>query len=135
MRLAAALVIATACTPAGELAMPDRGHDGIGFDDMQFSPAHGVIVPGGRTGHVDLIDPDTLAVRAIGSFSMTPTYAGGQASAVTSADDTGRWLIAMDRTRRPSTSSIPRAARRSRRRRLARPADYVRWVAGANESG
>jgi outer membrane protein assembly factor BamB len=113
--------------------MPDRGNDGIGFDDMQFSPARGVIVPAGRTGHVDLIDPDTLVVRAVGSFSMTPTYAGGHGVGVTTADDTGRWLVTMDRDTQTLYVVDPATGTNVAQAPLAHAADYARWVTGASE--
>ena len=42
------------------------GSAGIGFDDLRYSATlHRVLAPAGRTGTLDLIDPDTLAVTSI----------------------------------------------------------------------
>jgi DNA-binding beta-propeller fold protein YncE len=130
--LLGALVVA-ACTPGGETAMPDANGEGVGFDDMRFSPALGVIVPGARTGHIDLIDPETLAVRAVGSFSASPNYTGGHDVGVTTADDTGRWLVAQDRDTQTLYVVDPASGAFVAEAPLAHPSDYVRWVAGANE--
>src|SRR5207244_1191226 len=59
-RSAAVLVVLGACSgsPDGaSVSLPDAG-PGIGFDDLQYSPTlHRVLVPGGRSGKLDLIDP------------------------------------------------------------------------------
>src|SRR5689334_25091680 len=61
-----------ATTPAdGPLELP-AGKPGIGFDDMRFSSRLGVLVPAGRSGNLDIIDPKTRAVRALGGFSAQP---------------------------------------------------------------
>ena len=133
MRSALVLAALVACTPAGEIAMPGAGGEGIGFDDMRFTPRLGVIVPAARTGHIDLIDPDTLTVRAIGAFSTSSTYAGGHDVGVTTADDTGRWLVAQDRDTHTLYVVDPDSGAFVAQAPLARPADYVRWVAGVDE--
>ena len=54
---------------ATALPLPD-GRGGIGFDDLRYDAASGtLLVPAGRTGNVDLIDPATKAVTPIGGFS------------------------------------------------------------------
>src|SRR5689334_16864950 len=51
---------------------------GIGFDDLRYSSTlHRVLVPAGRSGRLDLIDPDRMTVTEIGGFSATPDFAGG----------------------------------------------------------
>jgi hypothetical protein len=127
------LVVLVACTPAGEVAIPGADGQGIGFDDMQFSPALGVIVPGARTGHIDLIDPDTLAVRPVGAFSMSSAYTGGHDVGVTTAVDTGRWLVAMDRDTQTLYVVDPATGAFVAQAPLGHPSDYVRWVASAHE--
>ena len=63
-----ALALAACSPPAIDL--PD-GAPGIGFDDLRYSARlHRVLVPAGRSGRVDLIDPDTLAVTPLGAFSQ-----------------------------------------------------------------
>src|SRR5215467_12249007 len=71
-----------AAQPSGHLQptavpLPD-GSAGIGFDDLDYSPdLKKVIVPAGRTGNLDLIDPQTLAVTTIAGFSAQDKYGGG----------------------------------------------------------
>src|SRR5262245_4617561 len=44
------------------LALPD-GKAGIGFDDLRYDAALGrLLVPAGRTGNLDLIDPATQEI-------------------------------------------------------------------------
>ena len=58
------LLILIACTPAlagtpHSIELPG-GKPGIGFDDLQYSARLGrVLVPAGRSGTLDLIDPAT----------------------------------------------------------------------------
>ena len=59
------VVIAITLLAAGVAIVPRSlplpgGESGIGFDDMGFAPSiHKVLVPAGRSGNLDLIDPDT----------------------------------------------------------------------------
>jgi hypothetical protein len=69
------------------LALPG-GESGIGFDDMGFAPSiHKVLVPAGRSGNLELIDPDTKQVTSIGGFSSRASFGGGHGQGVTSADE------------------------------------------------
>src|SRR5438552_17597143 len=72
--------VATGCgsSPAGtRVALPD-GSPGIGFDDLRYSATlRRVLVPAGRSGALDLIDPDTLNVVSIGGFGSVAAYTGG----------------------------------------------------------
>src|SRR6478735_5780032 len=72
------LLVGCSKTPAGtSVELPD-GSPGIGFDDLRYSSRlHRVLVPSGRSGRLNLIDPDTLAVTSITGFSSTPDYSGG----------------------------------------------------------
>src|SRR5262249_40146301 len=81
------------------IEMPDND-PGIGFDDMRFSRARGVIlVPGGRSGYLDLVDPVTRRVDPIDGFSREIFYFGGGYQGATSADDGPDGLIYVsDRT-------------------------------------
>src|SRR5215469_15265513 len=126
------------CAAAEDLAMRPlplpNGAGGIGFDDLGFAPSlHKVLVPAGRSGNLDLVDPDTLAVTAIGGFSSANAFGGGHGQGVTSAD-AGRGLIfATDRDARklnvidPATRSVVATAP------LASGPDYVRYVPDTNE--
>src|SRR3569623_2238037 len=92
------LLILAACAPAiagtpRAVELP-AGKPGIGFDDLQYSPRLGrVLVPAGRSGKLDLIDPATGKVAmSIGGFSSAKTFAGGHAFGITSVADTGSAL-------------------------------------------
>src|SRR5439155_14313407 len=64
--------------PDGTAVSLPGGNGGIGFDDLRFSSALGkVLVPAGRTGALDLVDPATLAVSRITGFGETAGYDGG----------------------------------------------------------
>jgi 6-phosphogluconolactonase (cycloisomerase 2 family) len=92
-----------------------------------------VLVPAGRSGNLDVIDPVTRTVRAFGGFTQQADYGGGHDDSVTSVDDTGAALAATDRTAgtlvvlAPDTGAIVATAK------LAAHPDYVRWVASTNE--
>jgi hypothetical protein len=115
------------------LALP--GSDGgIGFDDMGFAPSlHKVLVPAGRSGNLDLIDPDTKQVTAIGGFSSRTSFGGGHGRGVTSADEGRGLLFATDRDAKqlkvvdPKTQSVIATAP------LASGPDYVRYVSATDE--
>ena len=136
MRQAAFLLVLAACEgPTGRAVELPHGDPGIGFDDLRYSPRlHRVLVPGGRSGALDLIDPDTLEVTAIAGFSDMPDFNGGHDESVTSADDTGRWLLATDRTRRQLVVVDPDAAAITATNDLGGGPDYVRWVAPTGEA-
>ena len=111
------------------------GSPGIGFDDLRYSARLGVVlIPAGRAGALDLIDPASRRVTSIGGFSATARYSGGHDDGVTSVDDTGRWLLATDRTSRrlevidPDRRAIVTGAA------LGGHPDYVRWVAPTREA-
>src|SRR6266567_1693484 len=75
------------------------GSAGIGFDDLGYSAELGqVLVPAGRTGNLDLVDPKTLAITTIGGFSAQANYGGGHGEGTTSADAGGGLLFATDRS-------------------------------------
>lgn len=129
MRLFATLAWLTA------VAVPlPNGRPGIGFDDLRYSSAlHALLVPAGRTGQLDLVDPDTGRARPIGGFSAKGAYLGGHDFGVTSVDEGRGLLFATDRTAQrldvvdPSKGSIVAFAK------LARSPDYVRFVASTGE--
>src|SRR5712692_8174025 len=90
------LAASGAITPT-PLALPG-GDGGIGFDDMMFAPSlHKVLVPAGRSGNLDLIDPDTKQITAIGGFRSRASFGGGHSQGVTSADEGHGLLFATDR--------------------------------------
>ena len=132
-----ACAVLAACSPGASPPVVNLpgGAPGIGFDDLRYSERLGqVLVPAGRAGALDLIDPATRQVTAIRGFSAMTSYGGGHDDGVTSVDDTGRWLLATDRTARRLVVVDP-----SRRAIVAGVAlgghpDYVRWVAATGEA-
>jgi len=126
------LAASSAITPT-LLALPG-GDSGIGFDDMGFAASlHKVLVPAGRSGNLDLIDPDTKQVVAIGGFSSRTSFGGGHGQGVTSADEGRGLLFATDRDAKqldvvdPKTQSVIATAS------LASGPDYVRYVSTTGE--
>jgi hypothetical protein len=74
------------------VALPE-GSGGIGFDDLRYDATLGqVLVPAGRTGKLDLVDPSTEVVTSIAGFSAQPGFNGGHDDGPTSAD-AGHGLI------------------------------------------
>ncbi len=141
-----ALVLLSACAPkpaplpaavakpAGEpITLPGAG-DGIGFDDLGYSRSLGrVLVPAGRSGKLDLVDPATKEVVAIGGFSSELSFAGGHGAGTTSVDDGLGWLFAIDRTALSLAVVDPKKAQIVSRAPLASGPDYVRFVAPTRE--
>jgi hypothetical protein len=110
------------------------GSAGIGFDDMRFSADLArLLVPTGRTGYLDLVDPSTEAVAAIGGFSTQPTYAGDPGFGVTSADEGNDVVYATDRTSLALVSIDPGQQKIGATLTLAATPGYVRYVAPTNE--
>jgi len=130
------LVIAAlgACSLAQPIDMPD-GAPGIGFDDLQYSARlHRVLVPGGRSGKLDLVDPDTHEILSIGGFSTTSQFeSNGHDVGVTAVADLGSLLAVTDRTSgRLSLVDVDAMAVVADAPIGSTP-DYVRWVAATSE--
>jgi DNA-binding beta-propeller fold protein YncE len=126
----------TACvaSPAGRRVALPGGEAGIGFDDLRYSPAlHRVLVPAGRTGTLDLVDPDTLAVTSISGFGTVPGYSGGHDDGPTSVDEGNGVLYVTDRTTGKLDVVDPAAGRLVASVALAAGPDYVRFVTTTNE--
>ena len=121
------VALALALLAAGEAIVPKPlplpgGESGIGFDDMGFAPSiHKMLVPGGRSGNLDLIDPDTMQITAIGGFSSRKSFGGGHGQGVTSADEGRGLLFATDRDAKQLIVVDPKTKSASLRRRW-RPA-------------
>ena len=110
------------------------GEGGIGFDDLLFVPELGrIVVPAGRTGNLDLVDPATREVTAIGGFSAVSPAAEGHGAGTTSADYGRGLLFATDRTARKLVVVDPAAKKIVAKADLAGSPDYVRWVAPTGE--
>jgi YVTN family beta-propeller protein len=131
-----ALIVLAACSssPDGQLVtMPNSG-DGIGFDDLRWSSSLGrVMVPAGRAGALDLVDPDTKAVTEISAFSKTADFSGGHDDGPTSVDEgrgmlfvtdrTSQTLVVLDANSHAVLATVP----------LSTNPDYVRYVAPTDE--
>jgi hypothetical protein len=131
-----ALFVAAACAgPAGSAVDLPDGSPGIGFDDLRYSERLAkVLVPAGRSGALDLIDPSTHEVTSITGFTAMDDYGGGHDDSVTSADDTGQWLLATDRTAGRLQVVDPDQGAIVTGSDLGGHPDYVRWVAETEEA-
>ncbi|HEX3128375.1 MAG TPA: hypothetical protein VH394_13680 [Thermoanaerobaculia bacterium] len=113
------------------------GEGAIGFDDFAFPAGlRQVLIPAGRTGRLDLIDPRSRKVKEIGGFQAAATTAGsdrGHGEGTTSADEGGRYLFAIDRTALRLSVVDPRQGKIVGGAPLAGSPDYVRYVAATNE--
>src|SRR5262249_15159363 len=75
------------------------GESGIGFDDLGFAPSlHRVLVPGGRTGKLMLIDPETGRTEIISGFTHGAEYGGGHGEGITSAGGGPRGIFLTHRS-------------------------------------
>src|SRR5436309_11580452 len=133
------LALATAPGGAGEpskatpIPLPG-GEGGIGFDDLSFAPTLGkLLVPAGRTGNLDLVDPVSRQIHPIAGFSAQGSFVQGHGEGTTSADF-GRGLIfATDRTALKLVVLDPATKAVVAKADLAGSPDYVRWVAPTGE--
>lgn len=76
------------------------GEPGIGLDDLRFSTTLGkLVVAAGRTGRVDLIDPETLDITSVDGFSAFSSFDGSDQQGVESADEGNGLVYAVDRAR------------------------------------
>lgn len=132
MKTALALILvalsATAPSEPTPLAVPD-GEGGIGFDDLLFSSRlHQVLVPSGRTGRLNLVDPKTRALVSISGFSVSPAKGEGHGAGTTSADSGGGFIFATDRNRGVVSVVDPAKKQLVATAKLGGGPDYVRWV-------
>jgi DNA-binding beta-propeller fold protein YncE len=110
------------------------GEGGIGFDDLLYSRAlDRVLVPGGRSGTLALVDPKTRKVESIGGFSSSQSFSGGHGEGTTSADAGDGFLFASDRNRKAIAIVDPQAKAIVGRVQLGGGPDYVRWVEATHE--
>ena len=110
------------------------GSGGIGFDDLGFSLELGrVLVPAGRTGNLDLVDPGSLEVSTITGFSSDATYGGGHSQGTTSVDGALGMLFAIDRTKMQLIVVDPAAQKIVGSVGLASGPDYIRYVPTTSE--
>jgi DNA-binding beta-propeller fold protein YncE len=133
--LALLLALGASCgsTDGVRVSLP-AGAPGIGFDDLRYSPALGkVLVPAGRAGELDLIDPEALTVARIGGFSAKASYQGGHDDGPTSVDEGRGLLFVTDRSAQQLAVVDAGRAAVVARVPLAASPDYVRFVAATGE--
>ena len=112
-----------------------NGNGGIGFDDMRYSPElKKVIVPAGRTGDLDLVDPATNEVTVISGFSSTMMFTlGKHRSGSTSADYGAGKIYAIDNDTKTVRVVDPATTMITFSTMLAAAPDYIRWVETTHE--
>jgi hypothetical protein len=110
------------------------GSAGIGFDDMRFSVTLGqLLVPAGRTGDLDLVDPSSEVASAVSGFSAEATYGGDDTFGVTSADEGNGLVFAVDRTAKTLSVVDPRKKAVVASTALEDTPGYVRFVGTTSE--
>ena len=124
-----------AAVDAGAAPVPmPGGSGGIGFDDLRFSPTLSMLlVPAGRTGNLDLVDPSSEGISPVAGFSTDGTYSGDDTFGVTSADEGNDIIYAVDRTAKTLAVIDPRSKAIVSQATLAATPGYVRYVAPTNE--
>src|SRR5258708_39054146 len=131
----------TAADAGAPASVPLSGLEtGYSFDDLRYSRTlHAMMVPGGYSGNIYLVDPDTLAVTTIGGFT-TGTMASGTLGAST-VDEGGGYIFVGDRStgisnpNPPYTLSVvdPKLKTIVAQVPTAGYPDYVRYVPTRNE--
>jgi DNA-binding beta-propeller fold protein YncE len=120
--------------PAGQAVALPESSPGIGFDDLRYSASlHRLLVPGGRSGRLNLVNPDTPAVTSIPGFSTLGSYEGGHDDGPTSAEEADGRVYVTDRTSRTLLVVDPEGETIVGSTPLAAQPDYVRYVAQTNE--
>jgi len=110
------------------------GEGGTGFDDMNFSPnLHKVLVPGGRTGKLYLIDSRTKAISTVDGFSAENNYPGGHGQSITSADEGEGFIFTTDRNSLRINAVTLQSKTVVASSALASGPDYVRFVDSTHE--
>src|SRR5262245_60359834 len=115
------------------VSMPE-GSSGIGFDDIQYSSTlKKVLVPSGRTGMLNLVDPESLAVTTISGFSSAKDYKGGHGEGITSVAETQGMLFVTDRSSLKLNVLDPGSKKIIATAPLGSSPDYVRFIPTFNE--
>jgi hypothetical protein len=127
-------ILALLLLMAGPVIQLPGGEGGIGLDDLQYAPAaRRLLVPAGRTGKLDLIDPADPAIVAIEAFTRSEP-AKGHGSGATSADEGPAGIVfATDRDARKVVAIDLRKRAVVASAALGAAPDYVRWMAGPGE--
>ncbi len=103
------------------------------FDDFQFDSASGkILIPSGQAGNLDVVDPATHAVTAIGGFSTQPAPNGHHGGITSASAGAGLWFTT-DRSTR-TLNVVDRARGKVvATAKLSGGPDYVRYVAPTSE--
>ena len=119
----------------GAVAVPlPGGAPGIAFDDLRFSgDISKVLVPGGRSGNLDMIDPSTGVLSMVGGFSSSTTFSGDLTQGPGSADEGNGFVYVVDRTSSKLAVVDPKALAIVQSIALAGPPDLVRYVSSTKE--
>jgi DNA-binding beta-propeller fold protein YncE len=118
---------------AKSVQMPE-GSAGIGFDDIQYSSAmKKVLVPSGRTGMLNLVDPESLAVTSISGFSSTKDFKGGHGEGITSVAEAPGMLFVTDRSSLKLNVLDTNSKKIIATAQLGSSPDYVRFIPALNE--
>jgi len=126
---------ASRATTASVTTLPlPGGAAGIGFDDLIFAAGlKKVVVPAGRSGNLDLIDPESHEIITIAGFSAKERFRKGQSEGITSADEGRGLLFATDRTALKLDVVDPGSRVIVAQALLASSPDYVRFVESTGE--
>jgi DNA-binding beta-propeller fold protein YncE len=107
---------------------------GAGFDDLIFAPKIGkVLIPGGATEQILLVDPLTKIVIPIGTLNPNQNYHGGHGQGITSADEGEGVLFTIDRTVMTVNVIDSTNGKVLSSASLASSPDYVRYVEATRE--
>lgn len=132
--LFATAVFGCGSSPEGVPVKLPNGAPRIGFDDLRYSSSlHRLLAPGGRSGLLYFVDPDTLAVTSVSGFSATADYSHGHDDGPTSVDEGRGALYVTDRTDRTLSLVDPTSQAIAGSTALAAEPDYVRFVAATGE--
>jgi hypothetical protein len=140
--LALAALLAAGChhaapaAPAAPAVTPielPAAAPGIGFDDLRFSARHGLLVPAGRTGRLDLVDPETHRISSIPGFSTSDRYDGKHEHGATSVDEGAGLFFLVDHGPKKLLAVDPKTRAVVAEAKLAEDPDYVRWVEPTGE--
>jgi DNA-binding beta-propeller fold protein YncE len=91
------------------------------------------MAPGGRSGNLALVDPDSLAVTTISGFSAIGDYSGGHDDGATSVDEGRGLLFVTDRTSQKLNVVDPTSGTIVASAPIGANPDYVRYVASTDE--
>ena len=132
------LTAAAAPAPAHLKSTPvplPGGAGGIGFDDLTFVPELGkLVVPAGRSGNLDLLDPASGKITPIGGFQKSEAGKGGHGEGTSLGRlRTRARIFAIDRSALKLVVVDPKSGKAVASAPLASSPDYVRFVAPTGE--